>query len=421
MTTRFNIKSQSKFGVPPLPTGYDGQPTNLSIPSVGLEDVDRGLFKFFDSELRLQTSFERDTVKKVPIVFAAGEKWAIFKKGKALRDKNGVLILPIITIVRTSVTQDLNDDISGRGINQQSGEIVIRRHLSVYDSNYQSLINRLLLPNQANLAMSDGSTLDHPVTSRDIGDLATDGTVLDGGLLLGDVRNNINEFIVLPTPQFFTATYEVTIWTQYIQQMNQILECLISSFLPQGQAWRINTDKGYWFIASVDGNSFTAQNNFEEMSSEERIIKYQFSIKIPAYCFAASLPGVPIPVRKYVSAPSIEFNVVSCEDAGENFVDDPFLGADDPTLPTELQSHRRDGRATGTTHLYPDTTERALSTDPALRQRDASKWRRIRAVDQRGQEIVKYVRIKNVNKHTGETVFASLTELGGLTIVAVEN
>ena len=152
MPTRFNSKSQAKFGVTGINTdNHQGTP-DLSIPPVGIEDADVALFKLFENEIKLQINGDNGDPKKVPVIFATGEKWAILKKKRALRDRNNTLILPLLTIARNSITQDFTTDITGRGINQQTGEIVIRRRLDKSDRNYQNLINRFLLKNQKNVA-----------------------------------------------------------------------------------------------------------------------------------------------------------------------------------------------------------------------------------------------------------------------------
>jgi len=268
---------------------------------------------------------------KVPIIFAAGEKWAMLKKGRALRDRTGALILPLITIRRVGIEQNPITDVTGRGINQQTGELVIKRRLSTLDRNYQNLINKLGLNNQLNLS-DQTNTL---TTTRPTGENEFDPDVRQGALLAPKNGNNIWEVITIPSPQFFSATYEVTFWAQYTIHMNQMLEKLLVSFLPQGQAIQLDTPKGYWFIATVDGGNYTPEDNADDMSSEERILKYKFTIKVPAYIVAPSTPGIPQPVRRFVSAPSIGFEFANNEN--EELVNgfptktNPYDGADDPT------------------------------------------------------------------------------------------
>lgn len=357
MSTRFKTNSRSNFGQSALPSGYEtdyGAP-DITIPSCGIEDVDVAMFNLFDKEINPEYGGGKQPVVKVPVIFAAGEKWAILKRGRPLRDRNNVLLLPLITIMRTELNQSLTDDITGRGINQQVGEIVIRRKLDKSDRGYQALINRILLPNQTNLAVSphDAQVAGQLTTDRKIGQLKDSVARNDGAYLLPNQMNNVYETIVVPTPQFYTAKYTVTIWTQMTQHANQILEKIISSFLPQGMSWRLDTTKGYWFVAKVDDSSYVTETNFEDMSQQERFIKHTFTISVPAYFFVARSPGMPIPIKRYVSSPFISFEDVSSindiNEIGSPSSDSQYvLGSDDPTLPLDdVANNRRDQRTTG--------------------------------------------------------------------------
>jgi hypothetical protein len=428
MATRYKTNSKSTFGVAPIKSGYDdanGTPV-FSIPPVGIVDADRSLFNLFENEIPFMVKTP-DGIKKVPVVFAAGEKWAMIKRG-APRDKNGTIILPVITVGRTTISQTPNEDIAGRGINQQTGEIIVKRRLDGSNRNFQGWVNRLFLKNQTNAAVGhDDATVDNQLTtSRDVGDLKDDPTVSRGGLLKPSLReNNVWETIVIPAPQFYTATYEVVVWAQYVQQMNDIIQQVISSFLPQGNQWRLETDAGYWFIASVDQNVYNAQNNFEDMSQEERMIKYSFTIKVPGYIFASDTPGAPVPIRRYVSNPEVSFNI-AVDDSHEVGVQDPWLGADDPTLPkTDNPSTTEHQRRDGKTRLYPGK-ENPSEHDPALESRgrdnpEPARYRKVSGVDSKGNPVTKHIRIKRQNNHTGETVYTNSFDLAGITILDAQD
>jgi hypothetical protein len=424
MTTRFNAKDEKNHGVPGVASGYDGLKSDLSIPSCGIEDVDVALFSLFDKEIQPMVG-GKDTaaLRKVPVIFAAGEKWALLKKGRPLRDKNNSLILPLITIMRTGIVQDMASDIAGRGINQQTGEIVVRRRLDKSDRNYQNLINKLFINNQVNVAVNptDLQVSNQITTNRKVGSLKNDFSIRNGALLKTDRKNNIYETIVVPSPQFYTATYEVTVWAQYTQHLNQIIEKLLSSFLPQAQSWKLISPKGYWFIATVEGGNFAIESNFDNMANEERFIKNKFSLKVPAYIWASSSPGIPIPVKRYVSSPIIDFKVASQADADapvdsvEEFSNNYLLGGDDPTLPLgDKQSRRADQRPSNA--LTPpsaiDPNDPALSSYP--RGLFPGPYEKLEI----GNEV-RYIKIVNVNPSTGETVYSS-TDIDGLKIVTVD-
>ena len=403
MPTRFKPGAENNFGVNPVPSGYENSgvgATTLEIPSCGVEDVDIAVFELFDKEIGLSVIGVDSQVIKVPVIFAAGEKWALLKNNRPLRDRNNTLILPLITIMRTDITQTASDDINGRGINPHIGEIVVRRRLDKSDRSYQSLVNRLMIPNQDNLMTTyitaSGS---QPSTDRALGSLTPTEEYKDGAYLRQDRLNNVYETIVIPTPQFYTAKYQVTIWTQYTQHANQIVEKMFSSLLPQGQCWKLTTSKGYWFVARLEDGSLASESTFDDMSQQERFIKHTFEITVPAYFFATKSPGGPIPIKRYVSSPFVTFETVdvfstSVESQSSKYV----LGSDDPTLPIDEQRNiRRDQRAIGwrTQKVYPAVPDGEVF-DPAI-----SKKQNDPAVKKKSQ---------------GETVYSGAS-LGGLKII----
>lgn len=402
MSTRLKSNSVRNYGQSPLPTGYEnvaGSP-EFSIPSCGIEDVDSSMFNLFDKEISVEIGgTESSSLKKVPVVFAAGEKWALLRKGALLRDKNNTLILPLITIMRTELNQSVSEDVVGRGINQQLGEIVVKRRLDKSDRNYQNLINRLLIPNQKNVSNSspDGISSD-----RSTGSLSSAKKTKEGAFLSPNLKNNVYETLVVPMPQFYTAKYQITIWTQYTQHANQILEKVFSSFLPQGQSWRLDTPKGYWFIAKVEEGSFETETNFDDMSQQERYIKHTFSVTVPAYFFVSSAPGLPVPIKRYVSSPFVSFDTNAYPSISESENESKYvLGSDDPTLPLDDQANNReDQRDIG--WRQQKVYAIGLSENPAIIENDPAA-----AGIPRG-----YVKVKNTTSK-GETVYsgASLEDL----------
>lgn len=359
MTTRFSAIDQVNNGISGIKSGYDTNlKSDLVIPSCGVEDVDVSLFNLFDKEIQPMVGGQDSSeVKKVPVIFAAGEKWALLKRGKPIRDRSNTLILPLITLMRASMSQEM-DDITGRGINQQTGEIVVRRRLDKSDREYQNLINKTAILFQKNVGVNPGDPrVDNQLlTGRRIGAASETYNTTQGALLTTNIGNNVFETVVVPSPQFYTATYQVTIWTQYTQHMNQIIEKIVSSFLPQGNAWKITTEKGYWFVATKQSGDFTIETNFEDMSTAERFIKCTFEIKVPAYFWASNAPGAPVPVKKYISSPIIQFttSTTGTPDPSptdvEEFYDNFTIGNDDPSLPlSDKPNARPDQKRTGGT------------------------------------------------------------------------
>ena len=303
-TTRQKINTP--YNVSHVPSGYEGvQPedVDLVIPSNTLKDVDRSVFDLFDKELALQinvTNTEQNNVaaKKVPVIFAGGERLAFTRRLKPVRDKNGRIILPIITIKRGAIEQT-TQDITGRGMNQNTGELIIKKKLSPKDAHYQLLINKLGLKNQNN---SFGS-------ERPQGSERLNPEIVQGGLLSPQILNNIYQFIVIPQPQFITVNYEITIWTSYMADMNKIITTIYNSFLPVGhRSFLLKTLKGYTFSAFMD-EQFSPEDNFDDYTETERLVRYSVNLRVPTYVLPTYSNKDVVPFRTYVSAPNFQFVV----------------------------------------------------------------------------------------------------------------
>jgi hypothetical protein len=308
-STRWNIERDPKNPVDHLPTGYEGSSlTDYTIPSCDIEDVDVAVHTLFDSEIGFRSQTITDGVqtieefKKPFVILAGGERFATVKKLRPIREKQSkALILPAIAIRRKSISQTY-EDMTSRGINQFTGDLVITRRLSAEDRDYQNLINKLSMLN-----LNPGG----PLSTRPEGQNGpnVDEATRDGALLDPKLGNNIWEIITIPQPQFYTAVYEVTFWSNHMIHMNYMITTLLASQLPQGKSFRLNTPKGYWFMAELTDEVMTA-DNFEEYSEEKRLIRYTFQISVKAFLLAVNGPGMPVPVRRTFSAVEISFDTV---------------------------------------------------------------------------------------------------------------
>jgi hypothetical protein len=199
MSTRYNVGK--RYGRDHVNLGYEGSavPTDLTVPSCGLEDVDRALFNLFDKDLPIVYRTKDGSTKKVPVIFATGERFAITRRKEPMRDKNGALILPLITISRSNLEQQAQKMIEMGDI----GTIDIQRRLSPEDPIYQRVVNSLALKNTSSEGIG---------TRRE--SIERPGRMAGGRLLEPNLSAGIYETISIPVPKFFTATYEVTLWTQ---------------------------------------------------------------------------------------------------------------------------------------------------------------------------------------------------------------
>ena len=384
-----------------LKTGYEGTnvPEDFSIPPVGIEDIDRAIFDLFNTRLAFETKVNNQT-SRVPVIFAAGERFALTRRDNPLRDNNNVLILPLISIKRGAIGHKTQADVFGTAINiRKTGDYYIKKRLDSSDRDYQKIVNNLRLKNQkdvatrSHIAVSDTS----PGTQANAGEVASRR---QGGpqafkdpqkfnLLSNDLLNNIYEFITVPYPKFVGITYNIIFWTQYMQEMNQLIESFMMKFDGQAPEFVLENNKGYSFTAFVQ-NTFTNNDNFDDFTSDERIIKMSLDIKVPGYIIAPEHPGLPSPYRRFVSAPQINFEIW---EQNAQLVAEPLLkNADDIVNRFAL------------TDVIPLNSE-----GHELTQRGEEKLHVIEKVQNpfNGQAQTKYLKVTSRVPKAGETIFTA--------------
>jgi hypothetical protein len=242
---------------------------------------------------------------------------------------------------------------------------------------------------------------------RPINEHAQDRTVQDGGLLSPVNDKNIWEIITIPSPQFYKATYEVTFWTSYAVHMNQMIQQMMTSYLMQGGAnFRIETTQGYWFVASIVDNTYKPEDNSEDYGEEERLIRYSFQIKVPAYLIAGeNISGTPAATRRYVSAPLVSFVVGSDElELVNNAIPDQKTNdtdlADDPTDPRFVLNDPNSNFPQEKTQKTESSYSSKVVLNPFSRKNET-----------------RYLKVVTTNPSTGETVYR---DIDGLSFKIVE-
>lgn len=314
--TRFNIPRDPRNPVDHLDSGYEGATLDdgITIPSCEIEDVDRAMKSLFENDIGFAASSVNTkingenksiNINKPFVILATGERFALVKRLRPPRDRNQVLTLPAISIRRTGISQT-SEDIVGRGMNQSTGNLIIKRRLARDDVDYQNLINKIGLKNAQLVASS--SRPDIGSEGPNVSEVTRQGILLDAKL-----GNNVFEIITIPQPQFYTASYEIVFWTSYTQHMNYLIMTLFSSFLPQGKMFRLNTDKGYWFVAYVD-DELSNDENIDDFVDQEKVVRYKFTVKVKSFILAVNGPGNPVPIRRHLSAPQLDFELEAAPD-----------------------------------------------------------------------------------------------------------
>lgn len=226
--------------------------------NVTLETVDQAVNDWFDKVVDSHVYDANRTRKKVTVSFSSGERWISSREKKALRDKNGVLVLPIISIRRTGIEPDVS--MSALGV--ETAKIQLSKKIS-------GKTNDLM-----NLNVNRDASQRIPA------------------------KPAVYEVTTIPFPNRSVLTYDVQIQTQYIVQMNSIIEKIVheldlrNSFVAPLENKKKHAqvgvdfesrkpmDRGYvvGFFDSTLGDG----GNLEEFTDQERIVRFNTTIRVPA-------------------------------------------------------------------------------------------------------------------------------------------
>ena len=409
MSSRFQKNKRDPESIA-VPTGYEGENTteDYFLPSCGLEDLDRAIFNLFDKDIPL-FYMHANQQRKVPVIFATGERFAVLRRKEPLTDKNNAIILPLISIIRNSVE---NKPQKGMANNMMFPSVIAKR-IAEEDTAWKQISNKENLLN----------SLYSPPKNKEIaGDLS----------LQPKLTNNIVEVIEIPPPRYFGASYEVTIWSSFTQQMNAIMETIMSAYtLHPGQQFKVESEKGYWFPAFID-NSISQDASYQDFSDQERFVKYSFNITATGYIVAPNIMGGKTALRSFKSAPQISFEIGATKDRLSNDMQksgivssdvDAFLlnefEHEDDLLPTDnvgLDAERNAARIKNNDSLAQVAASDARDFSNGVetpknqpdvvggRGSDYQKSQKIEIRNAQG-EIIR-IQAKNISESKGEAVFA---------------
>jgi|TARA_E500000305_G_C4005459_1_gene229671 hypothetical protein len=243
----------------PVDREYEIMPSNL-------ETIDRAFYNWLDETLDIFATSNRGW-NKVPLLWVSAERAFQVKHDKDLRDSNGVLKLPLVTIERTGIEKDP----SRKGIYQahippqndaKGGAIVISKRM-----------------NQTKTG--DFANADSFKTKPNFG---VQGPLV--GQLNFPFKNNkvVYETLTMPVPTYVNISYNVILRGSYFQQINEMLTPFL---VKTGQInnFFINAD-GHKFEGFLP-QDFAQNNNVANLGDDERTFETSISIRILGYLIGA--------------------------------------------------------------------------------------------------------------------------------------
>jgi hypothetical protein len=99
-------------------------------------------------------------------------------------------------------------------------------------------------------------------------------------IISNDSKNGLEyNAITMDYPKQLSINYEVSIWCQYIKQMNQIVEAILNA-QEFTQSFVIIDETGYRYNAIIENSIFNSEDNLKNADQEERIIRKSYTFRI---------------------------------------------------------------------------------------------------------------------------------------------
>lgn len=224
---------QTSYTAPDLNRGYETAATAEDpLPlTVRLEDLDTAVDYYFKNVIK-PTVLQNGTTIEVPVYYGSPERWVAIQKDGYLRDNSSKLLVPLIVYKRTGITRNrgLSNKLDGNKVNNF---YVVRKK---YDkSNYYDSFS--VLNNLQN-------------------------------------RKPVEKVYITAVPDFVTVTYECILFTDFVHQMNRIVESI--NYVADAY-W--GEKEGMKFKASID----TFNQTTELQQGEDRAVRSTFTLSLNGY------------------------------------------------------------------------------------------------------------------------------------------
>ena len=195
--------------------------------SVGIMDMDSAIMYYFNEVIKPDVEINEEKVK-VPCIYASPERWLSISKQGYLRDKKRKIIVPLIVFKRTGMTRDDQMPIDKLDANNPKINYSFQKKYTHHNRYDKFSVLQSISPGR--------------------------------------------EYYNVAMPDYVQLTYEFTIWTSYIDQMNRIVE-------------KINYSDGAYWGEPGKMRFRTRIESFSDASQidGERLIKTTFSMTLNGY------------------------------------------------------------------------------------------------------------------------------------------
>ncbi len=229
-----------------------------------LETIDGAMLDFLTNDLDLFVT-TNEGFRRVPPLWVTAERAYQIKNNKDLRDDEGTLILPLLTLTRTEVTkeQDFRGTVFANMYpypDAKGGTITVARRINQKKTaEFQNAAaNRLYGPN-------------HDVRSR----------MYNSPSRNMSTQRVVYETMSIPLPTWVKVQYQISIRTEYQQQMNQLIQPFVTVPGNSRMPRRIHKE-GHFYEVFIEGN-FQNNANQATLGMAERNYETNISVEVLGY------------------------------------------------------------------------------------------------------------------------------------------
>jgi len=219
----------------------DDKLREIQIAPSSIETIDRAMYKWVNEELDLHSTTNKGW-KKTPVLWVTPERSFQIKDNKDLRDANGALIFPLITVERTGVTKDPTRkgtawaNIPAVNDHKRGSITVARRIKQDKTANYANAKSNQNY-NQLNFKTKKKNTAP------------------------------VYETVTMPMPVYINCSYKISIKTEYQQQMNELVQPFITT--TGGINHFIMEHENHRYEGFID-QDFSQENSVSSLDEGER-------------------------------------------------------------------------------------------------------------------------------------------------------
>jgi len=245
----------------------DGLEFDVDFPEVRLREIDGAVIKWFNEDRPITVKFDNKQSYRVPAIWSTSDRFSMMNSDShiKLRDQNGVLLLPIISVKRSQI------------------ELVPERTVAVDKggaSNFRLYVREYIDPTTMEKHYMTDSLHDNSINSA----------------------LPIREIIEITAPKIVRLTYNVNCWSKKQRHSNEMLENIIVNF---GQHGAVYANENMFFGAWI--TSISSDDNSENLNGDERIFNTSCDIIVESSIVLEES------IRRYRTVEKVTFDIVNSE------------------------------------------------------------------------------------------------------------